>query len=69
MSGSGYASAFDELLTSGRRELDRMTGQDRDEGQGRAQTPAEPRTGHAISGTVAGHPFRMRVKSEKDGAA
>jgi len=65
---SKYASAFDELLASGRQELDRMTGRRTPAPDAPApaettsQKPEAPAGAAVIEGTARGIPFRLRVK-------
>ena len=67
--GTGYASAFDDLLASGRRELEEMTGGGseprRDEErpvESKAAEPPRSGGGKVRQGSVRGIPFKVRLR-------
>ena len=68
---SKYSSAFDDLLASGRQQLDALADRPSDRPQPtpaaavRAEVPVEERRrgrGAVIEGTSSGIPFRLRVR-------
>ena len=65
---SKYASAFDDLLASGRQQLDQMTGRPPPSSaapplaRAAAVEPEPPAEGTVVEGIARGVPFRLRVR-------